>query len=371
MTTSAFFVFGKGSLELSTVVVDMEILNAQESERGNLSSPIPKQADPAITQNIAIPNPNNIPLITAQIVSKVVSLVEKALAAAPNPKENKERTKEEDVQVPCSTGRKEVRHYYPLTRANHITRLAPSPLHHPPKQAYLFTDIQTLKQAKAKSGDHVRADPSDPVTRLCCAIIHDLCDGNALAVDIIDKLIASNLHTTLITTIAKTGAQMKTLIDAGVVDVLVDDLDAKDPNAADTACVTLSAFVALSGEDPAIFREKKRDDKVYKMLVKHQQAFEKTWFSSQLHQYQEYVFMKSKNDMCALHSAVCLAMMYKGSELPLTSQAILLYLYPVALSIPHSLHGGNSRYALAVLAEGKGEENLKKSIVSSTYAAVV
>ncbi|KAK2954459.1 putative serine/threonine protein kinase [Blattamonas nauphoetae] len=276
----------------------------------------------------------------------------------------------------------------------------------------LFADLQTLfKQTNAKSGDPVQADPSDPVARLCCAIIHDLCDGNALAVDIIDKLIASNLHTTLITTIAKTGAavtssmlealhsfsfgrasQMKTLIDAGVVDVLVDALDAKDPNAADTACVTLSAFVALSGEDPATFREKKRDDKVYKTFVKHQQAFEKTWFSSQLHQYQEhverghehirhgspdeaplapkeYVFVKGKHDMCALHSAVCLAMMYKGSELPLTYQAILLYLYPVALAIPHSPHGGNARYALAVLAEGKGEENLKKSIVSSTYAA--
>ncbi|KAK2961310.1 hypothetical protein BLNAU_3756 [Blattamonas nauphoetae] len=201
-----------------------------------------------------------------------------------------------------------------------------------------------------------------------------ICDGNALAVDIIDKPIASNLHTTLITTITKTGAavtssmlealqsfsfgrasQMKTLFNAGVVDVLVDALDTKDPNAADTACVTLSAFVALSGEDPAIFREKKRDDKV-----------------SQLHQYQEhmerghehirhdspdeaplapkeYVFMKGKHDMCALHSA--------------------LYLYPVALAIPHSPHRGNARYALSILAEGKGEDNFKKSIVSSTYAA--
>ncbi|KAK2940696.1 hypothetical protein BLNAU_24391 [Blattamonas nauphoetae] len=218
-----------------------------------------------------------------------------------------------------------------------------------------------------------------------------ICDGNALAVDIIDKLIASNLHTTLITTIAKTGAavtssmlealqsfsfgrasQMKTLFNAGVVDVLVDALYAKDPNAADTACVTMSAFVALSGEDPAIFREKKRDDKVEKTFVKHQQAFEKTWFSSQLHQYQEhverghdhirhdspdeaslapkeYVFMKGKHDMCALHSA--------------------LYLYPVALAIPHSPHGGNAHYALAILAEGKEEEHFKKSIVSSTYAA--
>ncbi|KAK2940697.1 hypothetical protein BLNAU_24392 [Blattamonas nauphoetae] len=81
----------------------------------------------------------------------LLKLVEKAPAATPNPKENKERTKEEDVQVPCSTGRKEVRHYYPHTRANHITRLAPSPLHHPPKQARQLQTIRIAKLADFRS----------------------------------------------------------------------------------------------------------------------------------------------------------------------------------------------------------------------------
>ncbi|KAK2961309.1 hypothetical protein BLNAU_3755 [Blattamonas nauphoetae] len=81
----------------------------------------------------------------------LLKLVEKAPAATPNPKENKERTKEDDVQVPCSTGRKEVRHYYPHTRANHITRLAPSPLHHPPKQARQLQTIRIAKLADFRS----------------------------------------------------------------------------------------------------------------------------------------------------------------------------------------------------------------------------
>ncbi|KAK2943531.1 hypothetical protein BLNAU_21548 [Blattamonas nauphoetae] len=263
----------------------------------------------------------------------------------------------------------------------------------------LFADLQTLfKQTNARRGDPVQVNPYDHVTRLCCAIIHDLCDGNALAVDIIDNLIAANLHLTLITTIAKTGAavtssmletfhsfsfgrasQMKTLIDAGVVDVLVDALDAKDRNAADTACATLSAFVALSGEDATIFRVKKRDDKVD--LVQQPAApvpgargegtrAHPPWFTRRGPARPEGVRVceRQTRHMCP-PLGFCLAMMYNGSELPLTYQAINLFLHPIALAIPHTPHEGNARYALVVLAEGKGEENLKKSIVSATYAA--
>ncbi|KAK2957979.1 putative NEK protein kinase [Blattamonas nauphoetae] len=318
----------------------------------------------------------------------------------------------------------------------------------------LFEDIHTLLKITTTPACPNHADPSDPVTHICCHIIHDICDGNALAAKIIDRMISAKLHTTLIAVISSAGenvspsmlsalhaftfgriSQMKTVIEAGVVDVLIASLNAKDPNTVDTALVILTGLIVMSGEDTALFSEGGRNEAVFKVFTKHQQSLDKTWFCSQIQlrrlhtvrknrpvegrlgevtsrgsetrrsetpsqmnmtshstgtardtrelsadmtmrvdtqqlplSKREYKHVKGKHDMCALHSAVCLALMYRHSELPAKFHQILLYLSFVEHAVPNTQHCDNARFALRGLSEDTADSHLKLAIATPKFA---